>query len=91
VNPGSPATLDFRVDDASLGSQALTTTTNQWDLFTEDFVATSTSHILSIVDLNGAAGGNDFAIDDLSLVVPEPASMAALAAGAIALIRRRRR
>lgn len=91
VFSGSPATLDLRLDNASLGSQALTAATNQWDLFTQDFVASSTSHVLSIVDLNGAAGGNDFAIDDISLVVPEPATMLALAAGAAALMRRRRK
>lgn len=38
----------------------------------------TTTAVLSLVDRNTAAGGNDFALDDLAFAVPEPASWALL-------------
>ena len=46
-------------------------------------------HIITLVDTNGAAGGNDFALAPAA--VPEPPAFAVLGIGALALFKRRKR
>lgn len=81
--PQSPATLDVTAvvngaqETFDLGSDA-----GVWHQFTMDFTATSSPMTISIVDTNLQLSGNDFALDDISLVqqpaggpvVPLPAS-----------------
>lgn len=93
VHPDSPGKLIWDVDGTQIGSQLnLTSTVNQWEEMSATFTATSTSQTLSIINLNPAFQGNDFALDDLSIeAVPEPGTIAALGLGAIAMLRRRRK
>lgn len=68
VYPTSPARLEFRVNGTSLGTLNLSSTTALWVQKSVTYVAASSTATLSIVDINGAATGNDFAIDDLSFM-----------------------
>ena len=81
VYPDSPAQLEFSVGATSLGS--ITPTGNGvWQQFSATFVAGAGSP--SFLDLNIAASGNDFAVDDISVTaVPEPTTALA---GALLLL-----
>ncbi|MEY8689660.1 MAG: PEP-CTERM sorting domain-containing protein [Leptothrix sp. (in: b-proteobacteria)] len=93
--PGnSPSTLEFSASGVSLGQ--VTTHLNlagTWEgLSTTWNSGSSTSVVLSLINRNTAAAGNDFAIDDIYLgtestvnPVPEPGTWALLAAGLAAI------
>jgi hypothetical protein len=95
---GNPGILQLTFNGATVGSAyTINLTPGVWGNFTFDWYSGSaTSLDLALFDLETAADGNDFALDDFSLVqvsVPEPASAAALIVGLtiVMVIRRRRR
>jgi len=95
VYPASPAVLQFSIGGAQVGSDFSVTGTDAWHLFTATFVA-GASQTPAAVDINLAFSGNDFALDDISIVaVPEPSTYLAGALLALPLgtqlIRRFRR
>ena len=74
----SPADLTFSVNGSEIGVPFVASaTTGLWQEFSASWNSGSnTSAQLDIVNLNTAAGGNDFALDDIGLSpVPEPASL----------------
>ncbi len=89
--PDAPAVLDFRVAlDAgpatSIGSYTIPAGAGVWNSASQTFFSgTATSVFLSFVDLNLVPGGNDFAIDDITLTqvnaVPEAATWVMMIAG----------
>jgi hypothetical protein len=82
VYPDSPANLKFSFGGNSLGTFS-PTGNGVWQEFTANFIATA-DQSTGLVDLNLVAFGNDFALDDLSLVaVPEPTT---IIAGALLLL-----
>lgn len=68
VNPGNPAQLIFNVNGENIGLQFNATTTNcQWIPGIAIWNSgNNTSATFDIMNLNLIAGGNDFAIDDIS-------------------------
>ena len=77
--PGQPAELQFSINSTLIGDIfTAPTTTGNWEEFNATWnSASNTQAIVSIVDLNQAFGGNDFALDDISMEansepVPEP-------------------
>ncbi len=85
--------LRMRVNGAAVGDDLTTPgSTGVWEQHTRQWASGSaTSATLEIVNLSTAFAGNDFALDDLSFtLVPEPTSLAVIALGGIALLRRRR-
>src|SRR5262245_10269632 len=74
VFPASPAHLQFLINNSPVGELQLSSTTCQWQLFTANWPSgASTTAVLSIVDLNTDAFGNDFALDDLAFERTGPA------------------
>ena len=78
--PTSSADLTFSINGSDIGSPFMaSTTTGLWQEFSANW--NSGSNItaqLDIVNLNTAASGNDFSLDDISLAaraVPEPATL----------------
>lgn len=105
VYPDAPAMLTFKVDyldsamnvvNSATGAITAPAMGDNWQLvgFSSLSGSTATSARISIVNSQLAAGGNDFALDNLSFSnqpVPEPASMAALGLGALGILKRRRK
>jgi hypothetical protein len=76
VYPDSPANLNISFGGNVLGSFSPIGNA-AWTKFTKMFVATS-DQSNGLIDLNVDSFGNDFALDDISLVaVPEPTTMIA--------------
>jgi hypothetical protein len=101
--PGnSPSILEFSVSGQSLGTKTTDLAlAGTWQGLSQSWNSgTNTSVVLSLINRNTAAAGNDFAIDDIYLgtqstvnAVPEPEIYALMMAGlaALACARRRRR
>ena len=68
VNPGSPAILQFAIDGTLIGDIfGLTGTTCAWEYFEAEWFANGETSIeICVTNQNTAAGGNDFALDDIS-------------------------
>jgi len=81
----SPAILDVQIDNATQATLNAPATPGVWVNHSFLWTATSTSAAFAaIYDNNTVAQGNDFALDDLSLVaVPEPTT---IIAGALLLL-----
>jgi len=85
--PIQPAVLAFSMNGTQIdGDITVSQPVGTWDLFYNSFVATGTTATLSVINRNTVAGGNDFAMDDLSLTtsipsVPEPATLLLLGFG----------
>lgn len=77
--PTSPAQLQFLIDSDVIGTFTAPSTPGIWQKFATTWNSGSrTSVIIKIIDLEIARGGNDFALDDISLVAntsTKPASM----------------
>ena len=71
----SPAELEFFVNGVQIGSEfTLNAQDGQWSQFSATWSsATSGSATITIVDMNTATGGNDFAVDDLAFSTPQAA------------------
>jgi hypothetical protein len=69
------------INGFSIGTVAAPTMTGMWQAFGFQWDAgVASSAIVSIVDLNHRASGNDFVLDDLGFqAVPGPAVLTALA------------
>ena len=67
VNPGSPAILQFAIDGTLIGDLFnLTGSTCVWEYFEAEWSASAeTSVEICVTNQNTAAGGNDFALDDI--------------------------
>jgi hypothetical protein len=100
VSSMSPPIIQLFGNSVALGSAFATQQqTTSWQSFTESFNSgANTSITFNLVDTNLLGRGNDFAIDDLSLVttasVPEPGSIFLASLGmsvAFAVARSRRR
>ncbi len=82
VDP-SPSFLDFQVNGVSVGTFTGNGVPGDWQNFSSVFNSSAaTSLTIEIFDLNTSSGGNDFALDDISLnQVPEPLMMLLLSIG----------
>jgi hypothetical protein len=88
--PTAPAWLNFKVDGTLIGSMYWAPDVGVWHEFTASFVATGNDPI-SVYDSETAFSGNDFALDDISLVaVPEPTTATCLLLGLGTLVLTRR-
>jgi hypothetical protein len=99
VYPDSPPLLRLTVNGSAVGESAfvLTDPVSQWTKFSVAFLfstpvgARGDGFNLALVNENLNVFGNDFAIDDLSLIeVPGPGGVAAMMVGTGMMMRRRR-
>lgn len=86
----NPARLEFLFNDVLIGTFAASSTTGVWQPFASTWDSGgSTSLTISIFDRNTALSGNDFALDDISLVaqpIPEPGTMMLLSLAGLGLV-----
>ena len=83
--PTAPAQLQFSIGGNQIGTSFTAPGVGVWSEFTATFVAGSEP--IGVLDLNTVPSGNDFALDDISLVaVPEPTTMTIIIAGALLLV-----
>jgi hypothetical protein len=82
VYPANPAQLQITIGGVNFSPPPFQIPNSGWQQFTRTFTASANGG--AILDVNVLASGNDFAMDDLSLVaVPEPTT---LIAGALLLL-----
>jgi hypothetical protein len=67
VNPSSPAQLQFAIDGSLIGNLfSLSGSTCSWEFFEAEWEASGETTIeICVTNQNTAAGGNDFALDDI--------------------------
>ena len=79
TSPTAPAQLQFSIGGNQIGASFTAPGVGVWSEFTATFVAGSEP--IAVLDLNTVPNGNDFALDDISLIsltaVPEPTTMIA--------------
>jgi hypothetical protein len=85
---GRVSNMEFSINGAAIG----TCTTLQYDTTWQQFTTTwnsgsATMAVIAIRELTGnnSSAGNDFAMDDISFMMPEPATMALLGLGGLML------
>ena len=90
TTPINPAQLQFSVGGSTIGSIYTAPGVGVWSEFTATFVAGIEP--VAVLDLQTAPNGNDFALDDISIIaVPEPGTLALFAgSGLLALFGWRR-
>jgi hypothetical protein len=74
----NPASIEFRLDGQPFGGVFVAPpTTGDWVQHTAVFDSGARSSVtFEIWDISGIGAGNDYAIDDIAVAVPEPAAMA---------------
>ena len=76
TTPTAPAQLKFSIGGNQIGTSFTAPGVGVWSEFNATFVAGSAP--IAVLDLNTVPNGNDFVLDDISLVaVPEPTTMIA--------------
>lgn len=79
---GNPALIQLFADGNQFGNSAVAPVAcGVWTTFSDTFTASSTSEVFQIVDNSLQYGGNDFALDDLSLQQNSPAPEASTFVG----------
>jgi PEP-CTERM motif len=82
ITDPNPANLVFEINGVSIGQLDLTGQSGVWERFTESFFSgANNSVVFRIRDLDLNGSGNDFALDDILVAVPEPAALALLGLG----------
>lgn len=92
TTPTEPAQLQFSVGGNTIGSIYTAPGVGVWSEFTATFVAGVEP--VAVLDLQTAPNGNDFALDDISIItVPEPGmlALAGLSGLSLLLFRRQRK
>jgi hypothetical protein len=84
--------LQFSVGGNTIGSVYTAPGVGVWSEFTATFVAGAGIEPIAVLDLDTQPNGNDFALDDISIIaVPEPGTLALFAgSGLLALVGWRR-
>ena len=93
TTPTAPAQLQFSIGGGMIGGMFSAPGVGVWSVLSSTFIAGSVNPAIAVVDLETAANGNDFALDDISIVaVPEPTTLALAGLGGLsALLFRRQR
>jgi hypothetical protein len=85
----NPAELEYFINNVSMGVINAPEQRGVWIQVSQSWHSvTDTISTIKIIDRNIGPGANDFALDDISLIVPEPASLLLLGLGGL-LIRKR--
>ncbi|KPJ66587.1 MAG: hypothetical protein AMJ43_07665 [Coxiella sp. DG_40] len=89
--PDAPANLQCSINGSAIGTgSAPSGESGVWYEVSHSWNSgVSTSAMIRLVDLTRVYSGDDFAIDDISLI-PEPATLFLLGLGGLALLRKRR-
>ena len=89
--PYNPAQLEISINGAVVDVANAPSTVGTWEQYTTVWNSgISTTAAIEIVNLETAATGNDFAIDDITFT-PEPATLGLLAIGGEAMMKRKRK
>ncbi len=90
VYPTAPANLQLSINDVVIGTDLAPGTVGIWQQAYYVWNSeTSTTATVKLIDLTMTAGGDDFAIDDISFVVPEPGTILLLGLGGLFLRKRK--
>ena len=87
--------LDVQINGLSIGAAATTDPDNRGIWYQQAYSWTAsapdTTALITLVNTETSAKGNDFALDDIEFsLVPEPTSLSLLALGGLACLRRRK-
>jgi hypothetical protein len=87
---GAPATFEFRINGALVGTLTAPATLSTWANFSAPWVsgAGEKTAVISIVDTNITQSGNDFGLDDISLYGDPPTPTLSHSWGRLKLIYR---
>src|SRR5262249_53944903 len=81
----SPATLDIRFNGVSVGTPSAPFPAAIWQQFFANWNSgQNTALTIEIFDTNLSDGGNDFALDDISLIGPNPIAPSAMSTAEVA-------
>lgn len=86
-----PADLDISIGGVNVGSVIAPSGTGQWETVSLAFTFNGSSNLASILNVETAASGNDFGIDNIAMnPVPEPTTLAVGLLGLAGFLRRRK-
>lgn len=86
---GNSAQIGLLINDNQIGIVSAPHAAAEWMEVSHTWNSGSSSQaVISLVDLNNAFAGNDFAVDDIALV-PEPGTFILLSLGGIMMLRKR--
>jgi hypothetical protein len=82
---GSPATFDIKFNGVSVGTPSAPFPAAIWQQFSTNWNSDqNTALAIEIVDTDLSDGGNDFALDDISLIGPDPITTSAMSTAEVA-------